>query len=221
MVVQWIRPKKGRSWLAPGEILRRLRCEFDHVRADSDEGVDKARERLPWLIEIGLPEQSLLEFDALSQEAVKITLTEGSWRAQVFLELLVIPGEEIRLALGSLQRDLARRCIEIIGYGVSRQRVDRGKPMEASKRRSLHEILERLERHRQRATFGALAGALGCEPLALLDGYPPTPRTSWAVNRSTGMPTNHHPDEIHPDLFQKVRVISKAEDIQEWLATRG
>jgi hypothetical protein len=142
MVVQWIRPKKARGWLAPGEMIRRLRCEFDYVHADYDEGVDEARECLPWLIEIGLPEQSLLEFDALSQEAVKITLTDGHWHSRIFLEFLVIPGEEIRLALGPLQRDLATRCTEIIGYKVSRQRVDRGKPMDASRRRLLHEILE-------------------------------------------------------------------------------
>src|SRR5262249_49503943 len=33
-------------------------------------------------------------------------------------------------------------------------------------------ILERLERYRQRATFGAVAGVPGLEPQTLFDGYP-------------------------------------------------
>jgi hypothetical protein len=35
------------------------------------------------------------------------------------------------------------------------------------------------------------------------------------------MPTNHRSDENHPDLFQKTRVISKTEDLEEWLATHS
>jgi len=43
---------------------------------------------------------------------------------------------------------------------------------------TLDRILDVLQHHRQRATFGAVAGALGREPLNLFDGYPRTPGTA-------------------------------------------
>src|SRR4051794_13058699 len=77
------------------------------------------------------------------------------------------------------------------------QRMDHASRMHAHSAHSfqdhtdpdLDDILERLERHHQRATFGAVAGLLGREPLTLFDGYPRTPRTSWVVSKSTGLPT--------------------------------
>src|SRR4051812_11347419 len=50
----------------------------------------------------------------------------------------------------------------------------------------LDDILERLERHRQRATYGAVAGLLGRQPLTLFDGYDFTPK--WFIRQVTGRP---------------------------------
>jgi hypothetical protein len=80
-------------------------------------------------------------------------------------------------------------------------------------------ILACLERHRQRATFGAVAGLLGREPLTLFDGYPRTRRTSWVVSKSTGRPTGQEGAAVHPDLFQNPHVISNGAELKAWLET--
>ena len=83
----------------------------------------------------------------------------------------------------------------------------------------LDSILARLERHRQRATFGAVAGLRGREPLTLFDGYPRTPRTSWVVSKSTGRPTGQDGSAVHPDLFQNPHVICNSAELKAWLET--
>src|SRR5262245_47231094 len=78
---------------------------------------------------------------------------------------------------------------------------------------NLDSILERLERYHQRATFGAVAGLLGHEPLTLFDGYPRTPRTSWVVNKDTGRPTGQDWAALHPDLLRNPHIISSSTEL--------
>jgi hypothetical protein len=84
---------------------------------------------------------------------------------------------------------------------------------------TLDDIVERLERHRQRATYGAVAGLLGRQPLTLFNGYPFSPRNSWVVASGNGRPTNYHPSQFHPDLFRNSHVIRSSEELRAWLAT--
>jgi hypothetical protein len=82
----------------------------------------------------------------------------------------------------------------------------------------LDSILERLERHHQRATFGSVAGLLRCEPLKLFDACPQrVPRTSWVVSKSTGQPTGQSGSQIHPDLYSNPHVIQSTGELKAWL----
>ena len=85
----------------------------------------------------------------------------------------------------------------------------------------LDDILARLELHRQRATFGAVAGLLGREPLGLLEGYTRTQRTSWLVNKTTGKPTGQDNATIHPGLFKNPHVIKGSVELKAWLAAHS
>jgi len=82
---------------------------------------------------------------------------------------------------------------------------------------TLDRILDILQHHRQRATFGAVAGALGREPLNLFDGYPRTPRTAWVVSKGTGQPTGQKQSELPPDLFTNAHVITTREELLRWI----
>jgi hypothetical protein len=82
---------------------------------------------------------------------------------------------------------------------------------------TLDEILEVLERHRQRATFGAVAGVLGRDPRSLFSGYARTPRTAWVVNKSSGLPTGTKPEDYPPGLLQSERIIDMSDDLNLWL----
>lgn len=53
----------------------------------------------------------------------------------------------------------------------------------------LTDILERLQRHRQAATYGAIAGVLGVNPRRLMAKQHMSFRNSWAVSKTTRRPT--------------------------------
>lgn len=82
---------------------------------------------------------------------------------------------------------------------------------------SLDEVLDALERHHQRATFGAVAGILGVEPLSLFKGRARTAKTSWVVSKATGLPTGTKEDDYPPRLLENKRVINSPEDLRRWL----
>lgn len=82
---------------------------------------------------------------------------------------------------------------------------------------TLDEMCERLERHRQRATYGAVAAILGLNPYSMFVGYPFTPRYSWVVAKETGIPSKYDVPQMHPDLFANEDYIDTAERLREWL----
>jgi len=74
-----------------------------------------------------------------------------------------------------------------------------------------------LERHHQRATFGAVGGILERDPSSLFKGYVRTPRTAWVVNKGTGLPTGTKEADYPPGLLEKKHVIDTVEDLRKWL----
>lgn len=82
---------------------------------------------------------------------------------------------------------------------------------------TLDEMCERLERHRQRATYGAVADLLGLNPQSMFIGYPFTPRYSWVVAKENGIPSKYDVSQMHPDLFSNPSYITTAVDLQQWL----
>ena len=83
---------------------------------------------------------------------------------------------------------------------------------------TLDEILDVLERHHQRATYGAVGGVLGREPPSLFNGYKRTPKTAWVVNKK-GLPTGTKKDDYPPGLLQNERIIDAPDELREWLQT--
>jgi hypothetical protein len=79
------------------------------------------------------------------------------------------------------------------------------------------QILERLERHRQRATYGAVAGLLGRDPQTLFNGCGFSTRNSWVVSAANGEPTKYRRSQMHPDLFQNGHVIRTTQELRLWL----
>jgi hypothetical protein len=82
---------------------------------------------------------------------------------------------------------------------------------------TLGEILDALERHHQRATFGAVAGILGREPQSLFNGYARTPKTSWVVSKTTGLPTGTKKEDYPSGLLENARIIDAPDGLRSWL----
>ncbi len=86
----------------------------------------------------------------------------------------------------------------------------------------LRDIVERLERHRQPVTYGALAGLLGVNPRRVMSAETGCHRNCWVVNKQTRRPTGYGPDDLHPEFFFGLAengVIETAEDLAAWLET--
>jgi hypothetical protein len=83
----------------------------------------------------------------------------------------------------------------------------------------LDQILDALNAHRQRATYGAVAAVIGAAPRTLMSGRDRDPRHSWVVSRKTGQPTGYEGDQIHPELLAASHVIQSRDELERWLAT--
>jgi len=83
---------------------------------------------------------------------------------------------------------------------------------------SLEEIVDLLDRHGRRATYGAVAAVLGHSPRSLLRGRERGRRFSWIVNRETGMPTGYPEEMIDPRLEESGPVLVTDGELRTWLA---
>jgi hypothetical protein len=84
------------------------------------------------------------------------------------------------------------------------------------------DVIERLERHRQAATYSAVAGVVGASHRSVMAGCDRSSRNSWVVNKQTRRPTGYGPQHLHPDLAWSVEargVLSTAEELADWLTT--
>jgi hypothetical protein len=81
----------------------------------------------------------------------------------------------------------------------------------------LDEIVGLLNRHRQRATYGAAAAIVDRPPAFLMGGRPRDHRHSWIVNQETGLPTGYSEADMHPELCSNPNVIKASFQLENWL----
>ena len=86
---------------------------------------------------------------------------------------------------------------------------------------SLDQIVDMLDQHGQRATYGAVARLVGHSPRSLLKGRERGRRYSWIVNRETGRQSGYAEDQIDPRLANSGPVIATDTELQAWLASRN
>ena len=86
---------------------------------------------------------------------------------------------------------------------------------------SLDQIVELLDRHAQRATYGAVARLVGHSPRSLLKGRERERRFSWIVNRETGLPTGYNAEQIDPRVSESGPVIATDDELRAWLESRN
>jgi hypothetical protein len=83
---------------------------------------------------------------------------------------------------------------------------------------SVRSIVEQLNNHHQRATYGAVAGLLGKPPRSAMQGYPRDWKHSWVVNQEDGEPSEYPQLKKHPALHERPRILYTPEELAEWLA---
>jgi hypothetical protein len=83
---------------------------------------------------------------------------------------------------------------------------------------TLDSIVDELDRCHQRATYGAVAALVNKSPRNLMANRSRSPRDSWVVSHSSGMPTGYEPEQLNPAIKSREKVISTREDLESWLA---
>ena len=80
----------------------------------------------------------------------------------------------------------------------------------------LERLLSSLERHCQRATYGAVGGVFGLPARSVMSGLPRVPRNSWVVSAKNKRPTGYSPAETHPSLLSNDKVITSPSELAAW-----
>lgn len=83
---------------------------------------------------------------------------------------------------------------------------------------ALTRVVEALNKYKVRATYSAVAQAIGSTPLAVGEQLGARePSKSWIVGSRTGLPTGYSPSQCHPDLRSKITIIRTGEGIRALL----
>jgi hypothetical protein len=82
---------------------------------------------------------------------------------------------------------------------------------------SFDDILNLLNRYRQRVTYGAVAAVLDRPALYVMGSRPRNHWHSWVVGKESGLPTKYEPDQMHPELLARENVISTSAELEGWL----
>ena len=98
----------------------------------------------------------------------------------------------------------------------------------------LDNIIDLLNEHHQRASYGAVAGFLGVAPIGLMGNRPQSYEDSWVVaaannpqaSRRRGWPTGYADDQIDPECLRQIHerlndFIEAEDDLRQWLIQAG
>ena len=91
----------------------------------------------------------------------------------------------------------------------------------AVREHTIDSILDQLETFHQRATYGAVAGVVDSSPRSLMIGRERNQQSSWIVSRQTGLPTGYTPEQTHPELAERERILATPEELRAWLSHPG
>jgi hypothetical protein len=82
----------------------------------------------------------------------------------------------------------------------------------------LESVIAALDRHHQRATYGAVGGVVGLPARSLMFGRPKCAPNSWVVSAKKRLPSGYEETDQHMDLFERKHVIGSANEPAAWLA---
>lgn len=130
-----LKPHDGMPYLAPAEVVDRLRDSFGHVDADADAGVDHVgdmiahflrmkagyerwKEPPPYAAEI---DAEIERLEAVRSEAVSVVVTENPADEDTSFSFDVIPGEDIVIGYANARHEqvatpLVLRAAESLNY---------------------------------------------------------------------------------------------------------
>ena len=117
-----LEPIDDQSYLAPSDVVERLREEFGFVEADQDEGDNIVGDTIAKLIELNAPQEIIDQQRAAQSRSISVVITD-ELTADDFLRFTVKPDEGILIGYSSGQheaavRPLVERCATALNYRI-------------------------------------------------------------------------------------------------------
>ena len=91
----------------------------------------------------------------------------------------------------------------------------------SAKRRHVAQIVELLERHKQRATYGAVGNLVNLPAQSVMRGEEKSPRNSFVVSKASGWPTGYSKAQCHELLGLNRNVISSGPELDRPSGSAG
>ena len=82
---------------------------------------------------------------------------------------------------------------------------------------SIDAIVDALDQHHHRATYGAVAELLGRPSRSLMSECPKNRRCPWVVSQKHGMPSGYSSFQRHPSFMENEDILSTRGELVEWL----
>lgn len=82
---------------------------------------------------------------------------------------------------------------------------------------NLDKIIRCLKKHRQRATYAAVAGLVGSNAQSVMRNREVSELNSWVVSKRRGKPTGYPSSHVDKHLEDKPHVISEREELERWM----
>ena len=122
-------PRRGESFISPGEAVRRLAAEFVAVTTDRQQGAEHVWRMVTQLRRMGhltpppaTPDE-IARLEVLAPEAVFVLLSDGPASGQADLTTCIFPDHPLFFGYSSAQhqaasRPLLERCAKVLGYEI-------------------------------------------------------------------------------------------------------
>ena len=82
---------------------------------------------------------------------------------------------------------------------------------------NLDEIVNCLDKHGRRATYGAVGGIVGLPARSVMHGRPKTTLNSWVVAKRDGKPSGFEVEHRDPRIASSSAPLSTSQELLTWL----
>ena len=82
---------------------------------------------------------------------------------------------------------------------------------------NFEEVLDRLFKYGQRATYAGVGGLVGLPARSVMRGRPRTKKNSWVVAKKDGKPSGYEIEQLDPRAHSSPSPLSTPEDLTNWL----
>jgi hypothetical protein len=111
-------PGDGESWLAPSEVVERLRAAFAWVESDAQAGITYASRVLTRMKEMHAPQLVIDHLEQRYEDSIAVEVPDDEPDSDHSLGFVVMPEESIKIYTEPQLLPLVNRSMTALGYDL-------------------------------------------------------------------------------------------------------